>query len=189
MPDKPKRPIAPRKRLPKKRPNSRNFRDYFIEHLKAVRKDNEIDGALDRRFSVDPKHFFEPEATTDLPDYFKQSGLDYTAPGHWQYLLVALTNAVHREHAGRKATTPDQNKRFRRGIVRLKLKNPSAKGRELCAMWANEERAKGRSPAHPESLRTSRLQPLLKEARERVANGTASMEEHRFVRALADAKV
>lgn len=183
MPSKPKN-RASQKRPSREKPNSRYFRDYFVEHLKSVKKDNDIDGVIEKRFFVDREHFFEPEATTDLPNYFSQAGLDYTAPGHWQYLLIALTNAVHREHGGRRRFTPEDNKRFRRGIVNLKRKHPSAKGPELCRMWADQERASGRRPADSESVRTSRLQPLLKKGRERVANGVASSEERRFVEAM-----
>jgi hypothetical protein len=180
--------VGKKKKPSNKKPNSRTFRDYFLKHLEFVKEDNELDGEMDRAFFVDSELFLQPEATTDLPEYFKRAGLDYTAPGHWQYLLIALTNAVHREHAGRKPTTPEEEKRFRRGIVMLKLKNPPAKGRELCRMWAEMEQAIGRHPADPESLRTTWLQPLLKKARERVANGTASKEERRFVQALAEIK-
>ncbi|MCK1326327.1 hypothetical protein IVA94_36795 [Bradyrhizobium sp. 156] len=164
MRNAPKKKVSGQGSASKRKPDSRNFREFFLQHLRFLKEDNEIDGVISRKFSVDPKSFFEPEATTDLPQYFELAGLDYTAPGHWQYLLIALANAIHLQHAGNKPTTPDEDKKFRRAIIKLKAQHPTARGGELCAMWAEQERAKGRRPADPESLRTSRLQPLLKQA-------------------------
>ena len=152
---------------------SRIFRELFLEFLDEIREDNERDGGPDRSFSDHPP--LDEDSTTDLQEYFDRAGLDISAPGHWQFLLVALTNAVHLEQPGNKAFTREENNEFLRDIAELKKQHDVGR-LKLCEMWVNKERSAGRHPSTPGSCKT-RLQNLLATLRTLKAEGKATPDE------------
>jgi hypothetical protein len=156
---------------------SRKFRELFLEFLDELREDNERDGGPDRSFSDAPP--LDEVSTTDLQEYFDRAGLDVSSPGHWQFLLVALTNAVHLERPGTKAFTREENNAFLRDIAELKKKHDVARPK-LCERWVDEERAAGRYPSTPGSSKT-RLQDLLAILRELKAEGKATPDEIKWL--------
>lgn len=159
----------------KPRQHSRHFREEFLEFLDIVRSDVENGADFDRDFGVDTEIIFDPDLTTDLGSYFKRSMLDYKAPGHWQFLFVALTNFVHLQQRGNKPFTRSENDDFLRDMAKFKQQHDVGRTK-LCEMWVDKERSEGRHPG-TSTTNTTRLQNLLRTLRILKEEGKATPEE------------
>src|SRR4051794_11617666 len=86
-----KQPLKKQQEGPRK-PHSRNFRAELYEFLDDVKKEIEGGEQFGREFEADPKAI-DDDCAVGLRDMFNRAGLDITAPGHWQFMLVAVVNA------------------------------------------------------------------------------------------------
>ena len=158
----------------KKVQKSRHFRELFLEFLDVVREDVDDGESPFREFHGDPNSL-DDDCTTDLESYFDRAGLEVESPGHWQFLLVALVNHVHREQRGNKAFPKNENNDFLRDIAALK-KQHNVGRLKLCEMWVDNERAAGRYPGSSGTNRT-RLQDSLTLLRAIKNAGKGTQEE------------
>jgi hypothetical protein len=165
----------------KKRQHSRNFREELFEFLVDVRRDIADGAEFHRDFKPhtmpNPDDDFEADTDAEpgLYELFERSGLDISAPGHWQFLLIAMLNAMGPDWT-RIITdwTETEKNRFLLDVLDQRSKGPKANREELCERLKLEK--PGEYAATAGSLRVQ-LQLILKEKRDRVAKGTATDEE------------
>ena len=155
-----------------KKQHSRNFREELFEFLDDVKKDIEAGDEWPREFDPGSP---DDDSAVALEQLFVRSGLDITAPGHWQFMLVAVLNA-YGENWTRVFTdwTEGDKNQFLREIAEQRIEGENNSRLKLCERLHNSKPKE--YPATPESLRIQ-LQNILREKRDRVANGTATEED------------
>lgn len=161
-----------------KKQHSRNFREELFEFLDDVKRGIEDGDEWEREFN----HPNEPddESEQGLAELFNRSGLDITAPGHWQFLLVAVLNA-YGENWTRVFTdwTEGEKNRFLWAVLEQRSEGEKAGRLMLCQRLIQKQPKDYRMDG--ESLRVQ-LQNILKEKRDRAANETATDEDIKLLK-------
>jgi hypothetical protein len=168
-----KQPLKKQQQSPRK-PHSRYFREELYEFLDFIKSEIEGGERFEREFEADPKAI-DDDCAVGLINMFNRSGLDITAPGHWQFMLVAVVNAYGKNWT-RVITdwTECQKNQFAREAAEQRIEGENNSRLELCKRLKEKD---GKSyPMDAETLR-KQLQAILKEKRERVDDGTADDED------------
>lgn len=162
-----------------RRPHSRYFRDELKEFLGFIRSEIEGGEQFNREFEADPKAI-DDDCAVELEAMFNRAGLDITAPGHWQFMLVAVVNAYGNNWT-RVTTdwTESQKNRALRDIANQRIEGENNTRLRLCERLIEKDRKS--YPMDPETLR-KQLQAILKEKRERAAAGRADEEDIELLR-------
>lgn len=152
-----------------KRQHSRNFREELFEFLDDVKRDGD---EWQPEFSP---HIPDEDSAPGLVEMFDRAGLDINAPGHWQFMLVAVVNAYanYWTRMTRDWTESDKNQ-FLRDVAAQRIEGENNRRGLLCERLHNSK--PNDYPATGESLRIQ-LQEILREKRDRVASGRASEED------------
>jgi hypothetical protein len=159
------------------RQKSRHFREMLQEVLSDFKDDMESDEPWSPDF--DPYADTDPDAAPGLIELFQGSGMDLRAPGHWQILLVAVLNAIHREAPGPDETwTPAKKNEFLRDMSQLRKEHRGVGILKLCEHLREEYPKKYLATA--ESLRTT-FQKVLREKRDQIDRGEADPQTREWV--------
>lgn len=102
---------------------TRKYKSNLNEILNAIAEDFDMGEAVPARFN--------PNYLAHEPDYeepalllFERAKLNPKHPGHWQFLLLAVANAIHSERTGRKIIwDADKEDRLFRAVVRHRREN------------------------------------------------------------------
>lgn len=156
------------------KPHSRHFRDELWDFLDFIKKEIEAGETFDREFESDPKAI-DDDCAVGLSSMFERAGLDITAPGHWQFMLVAVVNAYGKSwtRVVTDWTESDKNELLRRAAAQ-RIDGENLSRLELCKRL--QEKDRNSYPMDAETMR-KQLQAILKEKRLRVAAGTARDED------------
>lgn len=154
--------------------HSRHFRDELDEFLADVKKDIDGGAQFEREFEADPKAI-DDDCAVGLIAMFDKAGLDITAPGHWQFMLVAVVNAYGKNWT-RVTTdwTESQRNRLLREAAEQRIEGENNSRLRLCERLIEKDRTS--YPMDAETLR-KQLQEILAEKRERVIAGTSNEED------------
>jgi hypothetical protein len=163
-------------------PKHRYNREELMAVLDDLREDVENGETFHREFS--PHLPNDSDLAPGLPELFRRSGLDPAAPGHWQLLLLTISNAIHPNWDGPKVKWVVWKEPFMNRIAELHQDNPDSKRFDLCEMFKSERR----SDAHWPSAETLRLkvQDFLGVARDLRDKNQASENELRWLITLGD---
>lgn len=170
---------------------SRNFRERLREFLIDWREDT-ADEEIRREFRHDPETDLDPEVTGDLGELFRLSGLDPSAPGHWQLLTVAIVNFMTlREGGAPQRWTEEAKLQFMQDMFETKQEHPAAARSQLCLKLKRKYVEQGLAQTaqgvlystDEESLRV-RFQSLLRELKARAARGDLSQRQRRYLEAF-----
>lgn len=155
----------------------------FIEFMDIVREDFDQDDGTDEHDYVFSAHLPDHDSARRLAEMFERSGMDYRAPGHWQFMLVAMCNFFLDETPTRVATdwTRDDKYQFLTEIAQLEAKHGKTNRLSLCKML-REQKPK-QYPADPDSLRVQ-LQKILREFREDLEIDALTPKEKKLLRAF-----
>jgi hypothetical protein len=170
-----------KKQLPgKKKQHSRSFREEHWQFLDQVRKDYLEDGEEPIR-EFDPT-VPEDEIAAGLAQMFERAGLDPTAPGHWQFMLVAVVNAYGRNWT-RVPTdwSPTEKIRFAQEVLDRRISGEKKVGR-LKLIKRLQKLKPHEYPGDTEGLRVQ-LQDILAEWR---ALGEHASEEEKALLRIYD---
>jgi hypothetical protein len=102
---------------------TRKYKSNLNEILNAIAEDFDMGEAVPERFN--------PNYLAHEPDYeepalllFERAKLNPKHPGHWQFLLLAVANAIHSERTGRKIIwDADKEDKLFRAVVRHRREN------------------------------------------------------------------
>ena len=167
--------------MPKQKPEdngetsskNRYSRDDFLALLKDIKNDIAGGDGYEREFKP---YVHDEDEAPGLLELFVQSGLDITAPGHWQHLLVAISNAIHDNWSGPTIVWTDSIKNmFMQRMSELERENTGLARLKLCEMFKNEMPQHEHWPSAG-TLR-DKFQKILKEKRTLVSEGKATDEE------------
>ena len=161
-------------------PKNRYSRDDLLALLDEVHEDIGNGATFQRTF--DPHLPDDEEVAPGLAEMFQRSGLDFTAPGHWQTLLVMISMAIHPNWDGPKMKWPVWREPFMNRIVELHQQYPDLKRIELCEKFKIERRSGEHWPS-AETLR-QKVQEVLRDARAHQEENRASEDELRWLRTL-----
>jgi hypothetical protein len=160
---------------------SRNFRKRLSEFLIEFKEDTAEIENHPREFDDDPRSSTDPDCTGDLAALFAKSGLDPTAPGHWQLLLVAVVNfATLQERGPDPKWTTEAKQKFLREMYELKRKYPEMSRTKLCEALKKKHANKEPYFGTADSLRT-KFQLFLQEWRDESRAGQADPKVNRWI--------
>jgi hypothetical protein len=117
----------------------------------------------------------DDETAPGLQPLFDMAGLEIESPGHWQVLLISLSNAIFPEGVGRRILWPLVRVEFMNRLCDLARASPDKIQIELCKLFKAERTADEYWPT-AESLR-QQLQKFLRECRDLAAGNKASEQE------------
>lgn len=170
-----------RKRADESAPKNRYNREELMEVLDDLREDIEKGETFHREFS--PELPDDGDLAPGLAELFQRSGLDPTAPGHWQLLLLTISNAMHPNWEGPKLKWAVRKEMFMDRIAELRQERPASKRYDLCEEFKKER--PGEHWPSAESLRL-KVQEFLGIARDHRDANEASESELRWLRLLGD---
>lgn len=164
-----KKPLK-KQHVGKRKPHSRYFRDELREFLDLIKTEIEEGETFAREFESDPKAI-DDDCAVGLSNMFERAGLDITAPGHWQFMLVAVVNAYGKTWT-RVTTdwTESDKSELLRGAAAQRIEGANNSRLELCRRLQETDR--NSYPMDADTMR-KQLQAILKEKRSRLATGTA----------------